>query len=150
MTSYISDQLRQQVALRANFLCEYCLLHEDESYLGCEVDHIISLKHGGPTELWYLGFACMRCNRRKGTDISSINWQTGSLVRFFNPRRDQWAGHFQLSAAHILPLTEIGEVTVRIFGFNEPKRIQERELLWRAGIYPSAAAMEVIGKLGDT
>jgi 5-methylcytosine-specific restriction endonuclease McrA len=51
MTHYINYDLRQQVAERANFICEYCLLHDDESHFGGEVDHIISLKHGGATLL---------------------------------------------------------------------------------------------------
>lgn len=46
--TYISPELRQQVAERANHRCEYCLIHEDDTYLVCQVDHIISEKHGGP------------------------------------------------------------------------------------------------------
>ena len=29
MTSYVSADLRRSVELRANHLCEYCLIHED-------------------------------------------------------------------------------------------------------------------------
>jgi 5-methylcytosine-specific restriction endonuclease McrA len=50
MPSYVNEQLRRLVALRAEHLCEYCLIHEEDTFYGCEVDHIISLKHGGPTE----------------------------------------------------------------------------------------------------
>jgi hypothetical protein len=146
MTHYINYDLRQQVAQRANFICEYCLLHDDESHFGSEVDHIISLKHGGVTEFVNLAYACLRCNRRKGTDLGSINWQTGQLVRFFNPRADRWSEHFQLRDAEVVPLTEIGEVTARIFGFNSPKRLKERALLIKVGLYPCAEAMEVISK----
>lgn len=49
MSSYVSAALRQLVAERAEYLCEYCLLHEEGTFFGCEVDHIISEKHGGPT-----------------------------------------------------------------------------------------------------
>jgi coproporphyrinogen III oxidase-like Fe-S oxidoreductase len=42
MSSYISEHLRQVVALRADHLCEYCLIHEQDTFFGCEVDHIIS------------------------------------------------------------------------------------------------------------
>jgi 5-methylcytosine-specific restriction endonuclease McrA len=44
-TTYISEGLRRLVIARADRLCEYCLLHEDDAYFGCEVDHIISEKH---------------------------------------------------------------------------------------------------------
>jgi hypothetical protein len=146
MTPYISYDLRRQVMERANFICEYCLLHDDESHFGGELDHIISLKHHGPTELENLAYACLRCNRHKGTDLGSINWQTHQLVRFFNPRADRWSEHFELLGAEIVPLTEIGEVTVRIFGFNSPKRLKERTLLIQVGLYPSAEAMDAMSK----
>ena len=40
---YIDRQLRRLVATRADHLCEYCLIHEQDTALGCAVDHIISL-----------------------------------------------------------------------------------------------------------
>src|SRR5438128_12574618 len=96
MSSYISDDLRRIVASRADYLCEYCLIHEDDAFFGCQVDHIISLKHGGPTESNNLAYACTFCNRNKGSDIASVAAKTGNLVRFYNPRTDRWADHFRL------------------------------------------------------
>ena len=32
---------------RAYHVCEYRLIHEDDTFWGCQVDHIISPKHGG-------------------------------------------------------------------------------------------------------
>jgi dihydrofolate reductase len=37
----------------------------------------------------------------KGTDVASIDLQTGQLVRLFNPRQDRWADHFR-SAGRVL------------------------------------------------
>ena len=71
-TDHISAALRRLVAARADNLCEYCLIHEGDTFFGCEVDHIISLKHGGPTEENNLAFACLVCNRNKGSDIASL------------------------------------------------------------------------------
>jgi hypothetical protein len=67
---------------------------------------------------------------------------TGALVRFFNPRTDRWADHFALDSdgITIVPLTEIGEATARIFEFNDSDRLLERQALRRAGRYPTAAA----------
>jgi len=62
-------------------------------------------------------------------------------VRFFNPRTDHWADHFELDGAVIKPLTEIGEVTARILDFNNDQRLQERRELIQDGRYPSPAAM---------
>jgi len=143
---YISVKLRSLVADRAEHLCEYCLMSENDRTSGCQVDHIISLKHGGSTEADNLAFACIYCNLQKGTDLGSILWQTGELVRFFNPRRDFWADHFRLNQAIIEPISNIGEVTARIFQFNNGDRLLERQLLLDLNKYPSPPAQRKIHK----
>ncbi|HIE12990.1 MAG TPA: HNH endonuclease [Desulfotomaculum sp.] len=137
MSSYISDDLRRIVAARA----DYCLVHEENTFFGCEVDHIISVKHGGPTEADNLAYACVFCNRHKGSDIGSVLWRTGEFIRFFNPRIDRWVDHFRLSGAIIEPLTGIGEATARILRFNDSDRILERQALIAVGRYPTPAAL---------
>jgi HNH endonuclease len=141
MTSYISSELRRRVADRAAYLCEYCLIHEDDTYWGCQVDHVIAEKHGGPTSEGNLAFACVFCNRLKGSDIGSLIWETGIFTRFFNPRLDHWGDHFTLHEFVIDPRTDIGRVTARIFDFNNPDRCLEREALHKVGRYPSRAAL---------
>jgi hypothetical protein len=86
MSSYVSEDLRRLVAIRADFLCEYCLIHEDDTFYGCQVDHILN------------GFT-------------------------------------------IEPLTDIGEVTARILGFNTIERLLERETLVMMHSYPAPAAL---------
>ena len=135
MSSHISAELRRLVAARANHRCEYCLIHEADTFFGCEVDHIISRKHGGATTTDNLAYACQICNRRKGSDLGSLAQGTGKLVSFFNPRTDRWAEHFALTGALIKPLTDIGEVTARIFEFNLEERVLEREELISLGRY---------------
>jgi len=144
MSSYISDDLRNRVAKRAEYLCEYCLIHEDDTHFGCQVDHIISVKHGGPTTVENLAYACAFCNRHKGSDIGSIVWETGEFARFFNPRTDRWDDHFQHDGIAIKPLTTIGEVTARILGFNDSNRLLERQELMDLGRYPPAPALKHI------
>lgn len=140
MDSYVSAELRRLVAARTEYLCKYCLSHEDDAFFGCEVDHIISLKHGGQTEAGNLAYACVFCNRQKGRDIGSIFWQTADFIRFFNPRIDLWGQHFRLEGAVIMPQTRIGEVTTRMLGFNHSDRILERQTLIAGGRYPTASA----------
>ena len=141
MSSYVSAALRRLVAVRAEALCEYCLIHEDDAVFGCEFDHIISEKHGGATDAENLAYACAFCNRAKGSDIGSIVPSTGHFVRFFNPRRDRWAEHFTLDGVTIVPRSDIGEVTVRLLDFNNSDRLLERQTLWEVDRYPSAAAV---------
>jgi hypothetical protein len=143
MARWISAELRQTIADRANLLCEYCLIAEPDTFYGCEVDHIISLKHGGSSEPNNLAYACALCNRAKGSDVGSVS-TSGEFTRFFNPRTDRWSEHFRLEGASIQPLTTIGEVTARILGFNDSARLHEREEMIRFGKYPSAVASALV------
>ncbi len=140
----IGADLRQLVAHRANYLCEYCLIHEDDTHFGCQVDHIISLKHQGKDTSDNLAYACAFCNRAKGSDIGSIIWETRQFVRFFNPRLDNWADHFKLEGIIIRSRTEIGQVTVQILQFNSHERLLERQSLQAIGAYPSSIAQKHI------
>lgn len=141
MSSDVSAALRRLVAERAYGVCEYCLVHELDLYHGCEVDHVISLKHGGLTVPENLAYACFHCNRHKGTDLGSISLQTGKLVAFFNPRSDIWKQHFYMVGARVEALTEIGELTSRILEFNHPERLAFRQLLVEVGRYLTVEAL---------
>ena len=123
---YISPATKKKVAQRAGYVCEYCLLPESDSYHRYEVDHIISLKHDGPSDSSNLVYACIDCNRSKGSDLASIDWSTKQIVRFFNPRIDAWSDHFPVAGGQIEPKTVIGKVTAKIFKFNEGERPDER------------------------
>jgi HNH endonuclease len=146
-TTYISVGLRRLVVARADRLCEYCLLHEDDAYFGCEVDHIISEKHGGATDSMNLAYACMSCNRSKGSDVGSITIPLSNNVfrRFFNPRIDLWNRHFILdNELFISPLSDVGKVTARILGFNSAERLLERQALHEIDRYPTPEALRYI------
>jgi hypothetical protein len=138
--TYVSAELRRLVVARAETLCEYCLIAEDDTFYGCAVDHIISEKHGGPTQEDNLAYACALCNQAKGSDIGSVHWESGQFVRFFNPRTDRWADHFVLAENQILGITTFGAITARILGFNTGERLLERQTLQVMKRYPSAAA----------
>jgi hypothetical protein len=138
--TYVSAELRRLVVARAEGLCEYCLIAEEDTFYGCEVDHIIGEKHGGPTQADNLCYACVFCNQAKGSDVGSIHWETGSFVRFFNPRTDRWADHFVLVGSQIEGVTAVGAVTGRILGFNSGERLLERHTLQGIYRYPNSAA----------
>jgi hypothetical protein len=46
-----------------------------------------------------------------------------------------FAEHFRLEGDGIVPLTDRGEVTARIFGFNTMERWMERQALQEVGRY---------------
>ena len=141
MSSYVNVALRRLMAIRADSLCEYCLIHEEDAFFGCEVDHIISEKHGGQTTADNLAYACAFCNRAKGSDVGSTVLRTGTFSRFFNPRIDSWAEHFVLDGVTIVALSDIGEATARILDFNNSDRLLERQALSAIGRYPCVAAL---------
>jgi len=150
MSSYVSADLRRVVANRSRNVCEYCLIHERDTYLGCHIDHIISEKHGGLTTSENLCYACALCNRNKGSDIGSFVTGNDGLVRFYSPREDVWSDHFEVQSTRIEFKTSIGEVTARILRFNTAERLMEREALIEVGRYLSLEARELVAAQGET
>ncbi len=96
--------------------------------MGCQVDHIISEKHRGPTTYENLAFACTFCNRNKGSDLATLD-EAGQLVRLYQPRTDVWSDHFAFEGALIIAKSAIGAGTMRLLGFNDPARLQERRAM---------------------
>ena len=135
--TYIPDPLRQQTRARAGSRCEYCQLHEDHTYYTHEIDHIYAEKHGGQTVAENLCLACITCNRYKGSDLCSIDPDTGDVVTLFHPRRDVWRDHFQFNAAtgHLEPLSAHGRVTARVLRLNDTDLVTERVRLIALGAY---------------
>jgi len=109
------------------------LLSEDDSFSRHHIDHIISRKHGGVSDESNLAFACIRCNAWKGTDIASLDPQTGLLAPLFNPRQQLWNDHFRLDGAIIEPLTTVGRATAKLLRLNIAQRVTERQLLIAVG-----------------
>lgn len=134
--SYIPEPLRQQVAGRAQGRCEYCLLHEDQTYFTHEIDHIYAEKHSGATAEGNLCLACAECNRYKGSDLCSLDADTGTVVTLYHPRRERWGEHFRLAATGVIePLTANGRVTARLLRFNRLDLIADRARLIVLGEY---------------
>ncbi len=145
MSSYVPAALRRLVYERAAGLCEYCLIRDEDSSIGCQVEHIISEKHGGPTAADNLASACVFCNRFKGSDIATLVPGTNDLTRLFNPRVDRWRDHFRLADRRIEGITPAGRATALLLCFNLRNRLAERDALICDGLYPSPAARTLMG-----
>jgi len=102
-----------------------------------QVDHIIAKQHGGMDNLDNLALACIHCNRYKGPNIAGIDPDTGKLTRLFNPRTDEWNGHFRWNGAEIAALGPIGRVTAGVLFMNDP------EAVWLRSTLKSEAASRV-------
>jgi hypothetical protein len=140
MSSYVSAELRRIVEERAGGRREYCLIHQDDTFVGCQVDHVIAEKHGGVTDASNLALACAFCNRAKGSDIASIIPESQALVRLFNPRSDRWDDHFRIDTQSLMigAFSDIGRATVRLLRLNDIERVLERQSLAKSGIFPFA------------
>jgi hypothetical protein len=136
MSQYVPVALRRLVQERARFRCEYCLLHEDDVWLPHGTEHIIATKHRGKTREDNLAWACYWCNAFKGSDLASIDAETGRVVRLFNPRSDKWQVHFRAQGSYIVPLSARGRVTEFLLRFNLPRLVEQRMDLVREGRYP--------------
>src|SRR6516162_3337898 len=110
--THIPAELRRSVRLRARDCCEYCLIPESMTLAAHEIDHVIAEKHGGPTDADNLALACALCNGFKGSDLASIDVDSGAIE----------------------PLSTGGRATVRLLQLNHPHRVEERILLVTAGI----------------
>jgi hypothetical protein len=132
----ISESLKQKAKARADWRCEYCLLHQDDAPQRHEVDHIIAIKHRGKTILDNLVCACFPCNRHKGTDLATFDPESQTLTTLYNPRIHIWHEHFTLEDGRIIGLTVIGRATAELLKFNLPMRVGARQQLIERGRYP--------------
>ncbi|HKX32825.1 MAG TPA: HNH endonuclease [Blastocatellia bacterium] len=135
---YLPNALRQAVFERVKGRCEYCLIHEDDRPEAHQVDHVIALKHGGQTIIQNLALACAVCNNNKGSDLATLDLTTEALIPLFNPRKQSWSDHFEVSGAQIVGVTVIGMATIRLLRMNDPDRVLLRQVLRDAGLYPLA------------
>ena len=136
MTTRPSAELRRRVVARADECCEYCLMPQELTASLHQVDHVIAEKHQGETTLENLALSCALCNRRKGSDIGSLDPSTGRYVGLFNPRAQGWDDHFEVDASRIVGLTSVGRTTVEFLRLNAVERLAERTELIRVGLFP--------------
>ena len=136
MSRYIPDNLRKMVTHRAGFRCEYCRLLAEDAFFAFHIDHIVSVKHGGETVAENLAYACQICNLNKGSDIATFLSNIKTPIRFFNPRIDIWAEHFEIeTTGFISEKTDIGAATIKIFDINQPESIIERREMIHRNIF---------------
>jgi hypothetical protein len=135
MSRYIPETLRLAVKQRANNCCEYCRLNQEDFFFPFEIDHILSIRHGGLTIFINLALSCSICNRNKAADIGTYLDGKRRFVRLFNPRTDVWTAHFEVNQGEILALTSIGRATIKLLDINNPDRIILRQVLIAAERY---------------
>jgi hypothetical protein len=134
----ISDSLRQQITIAADYRCEYCKTSSQITGTPLVIDHIFPRSLGGENDLENLAAACYRCNLVKGARTHIENLETGQQVPLFNPRRHVWGEHFAWvdNGRIITGLTEIGRVTVIALQLNNDNLVVARSFWISVGWHP--------------
>jgi len=135
MSKYFSQAIRQLIAARANFRCEYCRKPEIISNFSFHIEHIISKQHKGTDNLSNLAYACSWCNWKKGPNIATVLTEKGNLIPLFNPRIDEWNHHFKVENGVIIGTTNIAKGTIQLLQMNTTELILERKELMKAGLF---------------
>jgi hypothetical protein len=140
----MSNQFKQVVRVRAQYLCEYCHSSERLSASRFTVDHITPRSLGGSDELNNLALACRRCNERRYNFVAGIDPETQETVPIFNPRLQKWDKHFvwRKSGIVIEGITSTGRATCIRLDLNdtrypEKESIRETRRFWiKTGLHP--------------
>jgi len=118
---------RQLVRRRAANRCEYCRIPQDATpFIPFHIEHVIARQHTRDDSVENLALACDRCNAFKGSNLTSVDPQSGDFVRLFNPRRDRWGEHFRFEGGEVVGITATGRATVRLLNMNAPRRVELR------------------------
>lgn len=119
----ISQEVKNQVRQRANFLCEYCHASEQWQYVAFTIEHIIPLTKNGSDTLDNLALACFHCNRKKSNKTKAIEPQSNIEISLFNPRQEPWNYHFTWSSdgLFIMGLTPTGRANCCGISFKQRK-----------------------------
>ena len=134
----VSELVREQVALRAGGVCEYCRYPEEFNSGRFAVDHIYPRAKGGTDDLDNLALSCRNCNERKQDATEAPDPATEVIVSLFHPRRDRWEDHFAWSADFrlMLGLTPLGRATIVRLQTNHSGVVRQREILHQLGLHP--------------
>ncbi len=119
--------MRALVRQRADYRCEYCQTHQEDSPLAAlHIEHIRPIKHGGTDDESNLCLACIDCNLHKGPNLTGIDPLTDELTLLFHPRQQRWDDHFRWDGIHAVGQTEIGRTTIRVLCMNSDEHLELR------------------------
>lgn len=118
----------QFVRQRARNRCEYCRLPQEFSAIRFHIEHVVARQHGGKDNADNLALACPECNFHKGTNLGSIDPDTGKPSQLFDPRKHRWEEHFIRHASDILGKTVIGRTTAWLLEMNSGERLRLRTM----------------------
>lgn len=140
----VSEELRAQVAERAQGRCEYCMSPARYATQRLSVEHVLPRSKGGTSTVENLALSCQGCNNHKYDRVEAPDPISGRLAPLYSPRRDRWEEHFAWSADTLLivGVSPTGRATVTALALNRPGVVNLRRLLAASGEHPPDAPHE--------
>lgn len=134
------EPIRDTVAARAGYCCEYCRSQERFATHRFSVEHIIPLSKGGQNHPDNLAYACQGCNNYKYTKTAAPDPLGGESAALFNPRRHRWNEHFSWNedCTCVIGMTPVGRATVEALQLNRACLINLRRILFAVNKHPPA------------
>jgi hypothetical protein len=120
---------RNFIRKRAGQRREYCHCPDAALDLPFHVEHVIASIHRADDSRANLAWACPRCNLRKGTNLATIDLESGAVVPLFNPRTMDWHDHFSIRDGIIVGTTDCGRGTALLLDMNNENRVVHRRAL---------------------
>ena len=136
---YIPVAVERRVREAARHRCGYCLSPQRLVMARLQIEHIIPVAKGGPSDESNLWLGCPLCNGAKSDRTSAADPQTGEDVPLFHPRAQVWSEHFEWSedGLRIRGLTPTGRATVAVLHLDtDPDAILVRSYWVQAGWHP--------------
>lgn len=136
---YVPAEVDRRVREAARHRCGYCLSPQRLVMARLEIEHIVPVARGGPSDESNLWLSCPLCNRAKSDRTSGIDPETGAEQPLFNPRQQRWSEHFRWSAdgLRVVGLTSTGRATVAALRLDsDPDAVTVRGYWVMAGWHP--------------
>ncbi len=133
----IPIRLREQIIERALGRCEYCQTQQT-IVVSMEIDHIVPESAEGKTVPENLCLACVGCNGFKQHFQVGTDPETAVETSLFNPRNQDWNGHFRWSndKTQVIGLTAVGRATIVRLRMNRDLVVKSRRRWLVAGWHP--------------
>lgn len=143
----ISTKTRFDVFKRDGFVCQYCGAHPPNAIL--HVDHIVSVKSGGPSVMDNYVTACDRCNLGKGAgDLSLVPMGLAEKAALIKEKEAQLRGYYKIMEAARCRIDEEVWLIVRVLDdqadkFDRQWFLSIKKFIERLGYYEVLDSAEV-------
>ncbi|MEA5549681.1 HNH endonuclease [Anabaena cylindrica UHCC 0172] len=136
--SKLTNQLKQEVRLRAKSCCEYCYSQEKFATHSFSIEHIKPLSKGGESNFDNLALSCQGCNNYKYNKTEIQDPVSREIVPIYHPQQQNWQEHFSWNENYtlIIGLTPIGRATVELLRLNREGLVNLRRILYAMGEHP--------------